>query len=183
MENTLVLGWRKYNHTFNHLRGLLPTEGVFWISAAGLLPKGVEGVAAFSTKQLKAVKDDKRLASASCLVIDSLTTLQGVYLSASANGKNPEQRDYANASYGVLDFLLGMAEKGIPMHALLDLREKVENKVTTTEIFLSPMTEAFAYPFFPEVRYVFAKTVDGEQKVMVQDDTDRALRLVQKGSK
>ncbi len=181
MKNTVIIGW-KDSGRLEYLRQQLEgQDGVFWIAIGGFPPEGMNGVSLFSPKQVDAVKNNKELKAAKLIVLDSLSSLQNSYIqafTAADNAGNPQKKHYGAASWSVLNFLTSLAELGLPMMAFLDLRVDDERKVD--EFFLSANTQAFALPFFPEARYVFAKTQDGKRIIRVQSNTERALLLVSK---
>jgi hypothetical protein len=123
------------------------------------------------------------LKDAKVVVIDSLTQAQAVFLQALCGGQPPQQAHYGAASYSLLQLCLSFVAKGLELHSLVGIRE---NEVTkgnfVKEIHLSPMSLAYMTPLFPDVRYCFTKTQDGETKFLVQEDNAKAYRLA-KGMK
>jgi hypothetical protein len=108
---------------------------------------------------------------------------QAVFLQALCGGQPPQQAHYGAASYSLLQLCLSFVAKGLELHSLVGIRE---NEVTkgnfVKEIHLSPMSLAYMTPLFPDVRYCFTKTQDGETKFLVQEDNAKAYRLA-KGMK
>lgn len=182
MRPTLVIGEMQTGRkTFirNMLEGV---EGVFWVAAGGFPPDGLKGVSAFSPAQLNAVAANKELRASKVIVVDNLSSVLGIYLTALVTGEVPQQKDWGNAGYSTYKFMLSLAATGLEYHALMGVREVKEGQVITKEIQLTPMALSYVRPMFPEVRFCYTKVSDGATQYLVQENTELAYNL-RKGKK